>query len=401
MTGANLATGERILHLLVPNLDSRSGHNYHQIQELRRAAAARGVACRVHAPRQIIDAGLLAELGAERTLDHVAIREFPDPVAEIGSANYRFYEDVDHLPPLRDGDLLLLLAGHHRNLYGLMKAIDRRLAGGEAATFAVLLWSQECYAAPDGEIHRRNTEIFRRFLLWCQERRVACRALFTFSTAHLEHLRRLPNVTAELSAFPFIVPRFTAIPPARPPEYCRFGYFGLSWWDQKGLGVFLSALRVLLADDPETVATVQIDTTGATYDAEALLAAHADVLVSDRVRCLHGGVETDVYIRELSACDIAVLPYGPAYDRQESGILHEAAALGCAVVLPEASLANTRLRGIGLAMPTFERWTPEAIADACQKAAASRASLGRAMRAAADALNGDFTAERLLDRLGM
>ena len=392
----------RTLHLLVPNIESRSGHNYHQILELRRAAAARGLTCCTHVPRQVSDIGLLAELGAERSLDHVRVQEFPDPVAEIGAANFRFYQDVDRLPPLRSGDLVFLLAAHHRNLYGFMKALDRRLADGEEVAFAALLWSQECYASADGEVHRRNSGIFQRFLIWCQNRPAACRALFAFSSAHLQHLRGLPGVTAELAAFPFIVPRIAASAlPGRPPEVCRFGYFGLSWWDQKGLGVFLSALRTLLAADPKAVATLQIDTSGATYDAEGLLAAHADVLESDRVRCLRGNLETGAYMRELAACDVVVLPYGPAYDRQESGILHEAAAWGCAVVLPEASLSNARLKAIGIGMPSFNRWTPDAVAAACRHAAAERGLLGRTMAAAADRLNGDFTAERLLDRLGL
>ncbi|MBP2307297.1 hypothetical protein GBZ48_19195 [Azospirillum melinis] len=393
----------RTLHLLVPNIESRSGHNYHQILELHRAATTRGLACRTHVPRQIADASLIAELGAERSLDHVRIREFADPVAEIGAANYRFYQDVDQLPPPRPGDLLFLLAAHHRNVYGFMKAIDRRLADGASFAFAALLWSQECYASADGEIHRRNSDIFGRFLIWCQERPLYCRALFAFSAAHLDHLHSLPGVRAELLPFPFIVPRIP-VPalPTRLPNTCRFGYFGLSWWDQKGLGVFMSALRTVLANNPEATATLQINTSGATYNAESLLAAHADVLESNRVSCLRGDLETDIYMRELAACDVIVLPYGPAYDRQESGILHEAAAWGCAVVLPESSLANARLKAVNVVtMPTFDRWTPDAIAAACQRAIPIRVPLGRTMQRAADALNGNFTAERLLDHLGL
>ncbi|PWC88115.1 hypothetical protein TSH100_08555 [Azospirillum sp. TSH100] len=168
------------------------------------------------------------------------------------------------------------------------------------------------------------------------------------------------------------------------------------------MGVFLSALRTLLAANPEVTATLQVNTSGATYDAEALLAAHADVLGSDRVSCLEGDLETDIYMRELAACDVIILPYGPAYDRQESGILHEAAAWGCAVVLPESSLANARLKAADIVtMPTFDRWTPASVAAACQRAIPIRGPLGRTMQSAADVLNGDFTAERLLDRLGL
>lgn len=393
---------ERTLHLLVPNIQSRSGHNYHHIRELRRAAHARGVDCRAHVPRQVTDAGLLAELGAERSLDHVMVKEFPDPVAEIGAANYRFYQDIDRLPSLRSGDLLFLLTAHHRNVYGFMKAMDRRLADGEAVAFAALLWSQECYATAEGDIHHRNSEIFRRFLVWCQERGTACRSLFAFSASHLEHLRGLSGGMLELSAFPFIVPHIdVAEIPARRPNASRLGYFGLSWWDQKGLGVFLSALRAVLATDPNAMATVQIDVSGAIYDAGGILAAHADVLGSDKVRCLWGSLDTDTYMRELAACDVVVLPYGPAYDRQESGILHEAAAWGCAVVLPETSLANTRLRAAGIVMPTFDRWAPEAIVAACRRASANRTLLSLTMRAAAPTLNDAFTAECLLDRLGL
>lgn len=393
----------RTLHLLVPNIESRGGHNYHQILELRRAAATRGLICRAHVPRQVVDTSLLAELAAEQSLDHVRVQEFADPVAEIGAANYRFYQDVDRLPPLRPGDLLFLLAAHHRNVYGFMKAIDRRLADGEAVSFAALLWSQECYASADGEIHRRNSDIFGRFLIWCQERPMICRALFAFSAAHLDHLHGLPGVRTELRPFPFIVPRIPAATlPTRSPNTCRFGYFGLSWWDQKGLGIFLSALRMVLASNPEAMATLQINTSGATYDANSLLAAHADVLGSDRVRCLKGDLETDIYMRELAACDVIVLPYGPAYDRQESGILHESAAWGCALVLPESSLANARLKTANVVtMPTFDSWTPEAIAAACQRAIPIRVPLGRTMQRASDILNGNFTAERLLDQLGL
>lgn len=388
-----------VLHLLAPNILSRSGHNYHQLRELRDAAVRRGAGCRIHLPREVCDDGLVTELGAERSIDHVSVRHFPDPVAEIGSANYRFYEHVQALGPFGSADLVFLLTAHHRNVYGFMKAMDERAAAGHAGGFAALLWSQECYAGPDGEIHRRNSEIFRRFVVWCQERPALCRGLFAFSSAHVAHLEGLPGARLRIPPFPFIVPTLAALPRTQDAGTARLGYFGLSWWDQKGLGVFLSALRRLLAANSGVTATVQVDVTGAVYDAESMLAAHADVLEHRRVRRLHGGLESDRYARELAACDVLVLPYGPAYDRQESGILHEAAALGRAVVVPRSSLANARLRDHGVAMPTFSAWTPEEVADACCRALTDHAALGTRMAEAADRLNREFTADNLLDRL--
>src|ERR1700744_1746578 len=88
------------LHVIVPNIRSRSGHNYQITVNACTEARQRGWGTAVHLPRGVCDPAMVEELEALCDIEHCTRTVFEDPMLEIGAANQRVYEEL--LAILRD-----------------------------------------------------------------------------------------------------------------------------------------------------------------------------------------------------------------------------------------------------------------------------------------------------------
>ncbi|HZH26064.1 MAG TPA: glycosyltransferase [Azospirillaceae bacterium] len=393
------------LIVLAPTL---SAHHHGALVTLADSAHRSGWDVDVVTSPEDPDARMPAHVRVTRALSSPYERPFDDPVAEIGASNYIFYSQLKGLGDLLHGgaqDLIYLPMLHHRIVYGFMRAYDELLAAkGTAPDFTATLYSQECFFRGTEEIHQRNSAIYARFFEWANGHGPRCRHLFSFAAAHLPHLRSLGAPDDRLSAFPFLQPHIPEVrrrPDNLPMGRVTYGYFGFSWWEQKGLGKLLGAARKVLAADPGAAFLVHVDVSRAAYDAAAMLEAHQDVLRHPRVRVLEGNLPADLFYGALEACDVVVLPYGPAYDRQESGIVHEGAMFGKPVVVPATSVANRRLVDAGARLPAFAEWTPDAIADACLEAGRDLDRYRQSIRQAEPRLNEILKPDYLLGKMGI
>jgi glycosyltransferase involved in cell wall biosynthesis len=393
------------LHLIDPLIRRRSGHNYQFALNLRRVALERGWQCRVYVPRAIESEAVVTDLAAIRALDHASQPCFADPQVDIGGANYRFYEDVMRIAEGGAGpeDLLFVAMLQHRNMFGLMRALDELKAEGRRPRLSALLWSQQCFVEPGGEIHGRNSGFYRQFLEWCAANRQECWPIWAFSAAHMEHLSTLGGGAAGVVPVRWIMSTLPGaeLPPRPAGDGFRFGYFGYSVLPDKGLAQWLEAAETIAARLPDSRFTVQIETRDATYDVDSILARHQGFLAAPEVTVLRGDLDAPSYFAALAACDVVVLPYGPMYRRQESGILHEASSLGKPVVAPVQSIAHSRLLAAGIAIPGFAEWTAESIADACLAARRDHDRLAALVRQHAATLNRGTSCYDLADDMGI
>jgi glycosyltransferase involved in cell wall biosynthesis len=393
------------LHLVIPNIRTRSGHNYQVASNMRQAALERGWGCATYLPRDLESAAVAEDLAGTLSIDHPAIKYFDDPAIEIGAANHQSYLDLARIAAAEfaPDDLVYISMVHHRNMFGIMRAFDEIGSLEQRPRLCLQLWSQQCFVEPSGEIHRRNSSFFAQLLGWCARNRDKCWPLWAFSQAHIDHLNSIGGSAAGVSPFGHIMaPIPDGIAPSRSQdEGFRFGYLGYSVIPEKGLAQWLSAAELVAARLPRARFTIHLDTRQATYDAAAVLERHAAFLAAPSVDVLKGDLDQATYFAALAACEVIVLPYGPLYDRQESGILHEACHFGKPVVAPARSIARSRLLAAGVAMPGFDAWTPEAIAQTCLDVHADYEALAAAVRAKAALVNEGTTRHHLADEMGI
>jgi|GEM_PF-6281155 len=352
-----------------------SGHVFNLHAGLARHAVGRGWHYRAILPRDVEDPRILEELSPLPALDAVFIKLFDNPTVEIGAANLQFYRDLTAslTPEVTQGDLCLFPAVMHRNMYGLMKWYD---ALAVKPRLVLLLWSQQCF---DGRNVTRNRGFYRDLLTWAAARnRIApghdpAIVVFAFAAQHIPVLSDLCDGSVPIEPFPlngftWILPPGPEPAPvtptgAGPPT---LGYLGNSWWPDKGLEQMLEAIALLDRRGVSARYIVQIDLRFAQPEARARLGAHQSVLGADTVEVVEGTLSAADYARALTRCSGIVLPYGPAYDLQTSGILFEALALGIPVVTRAGSLPAQDIVRLGAEQPFFGPWTADDVADAMQ-----------------------------------
>jgi glycosyltransferase involved in cell wall biosynthesis len=358
----------------------------------------------MHLSRAVTDSSLIAELAGRLTIDHCRATVFSEPALDIGAANYKLYLDLIEIArnSFQGDDIIYVSMIHHRNMFGLMKLLDDLQLAGRMPFLSATIWTQECFDSA-GRIHQRNSQFYRAFFSWLAANRSKTHGMFAFSDAHLDHINTLGAIEAGVEAQGHIMATMPVDLTSQPPQpgLWRFGYFGNASTEHKGLAKLLEAARLMLAQRSDVRFVIQIYLAEANYDHDGLRRMYEDVLTDPRVTLLDGNLTATQYFEKLARCDVVVLPYGPAYDQVESGILHEATHLGKPVVLPETSLANGRLRRASVQMATFTEWTGQAIAECCMKTIADYDRLASELRKAAPDINRDSEHATFANRCGV
>jgi len=344
----------------------------------------------MHLSRAVTDSTLIAELAGRLTIDHCRVTVFSEPALDIGAANYKFYLDLIEIArnTFQHDDIMNVSMIHHRNMFGLIKLLDELKLLGKMPFLSGTIWTQECFDSA-GRIHQRNSQFYKTFFSWIANNRSKMHGMFAFSDAHLDHINALGAIEAGIEAQGHIMATMPVGLTSQPPQpgLWRFGYFGNASTEHKGLAKLLDAARLMLARRSDVRFVIQIYLAESNYDHEDLRRMYDDVLTDPRVTLLDGNLTATQYFESMARCDVVVLPYGPAYDQVESGILHEATHLGKPLVLPETSLANGRLRRESVQMATFTEWTGPAIAKCCLQTIADYDRLAAQLRRAASAIN--------------
>jgi hypothetical protein len=357
------------LYLIDHLLADESGHNAGQFRCLFEAALARGIEVIAVIPRS---SSMIPDLGTRA----LPVLHSPDrtsfeacPFIAIGADNELTRQSLACLEGVSPDDYVFDLSLFHRHMYGFMSWVDS--LGPRAPHVGGLLFTQECRVASTGETHVRNTGFYRDFLRWAAGRSAG--VWYAFSAPDARALLgqvEPPASSIDLQGFPFMLPSLRgASAPTDTPGCVVFAYLGLTYGPGKGLRQFLSAARILLNESLDYRFVVQLATGTSRFDSGFVREEFPDVCSDPRVAILDGPLAPETFYSQMSCCDVVVLPYGPAYDTQNSGLFHEALALGKCVVLPAHSLANQLALGAGLILPTFKNWTGLAIADACKLAA--------------------------------
>lgn len=393
-----------------PMIVDCSGHAFQMAWLLKRELAGRDWQTHVLLSHKVADGRVLADLAPDCLLDHVSDTSFANPTISLGADNYRFYEQLRSGLPEDIGpdDALFFQVVMIRNLFGLMRWLDERPAG-RMPTCAFLLWSQQCFDGFDGAVHHRNSGFFGEFLRWAATKGRARVHVFAFAQGHVAHLQSLYDGSLPLLELPLNglvagldspdteVPEAPTLPSGRPVV----AYLGNSCWAHKGLAQMLGATRSLLAHPTRPHFLIQVDTAAARdFDAAALRESYRDVLTHDAVSVVEGNVVPTIYKRLVEAADIIVLPYGPAYRWQPSGILYEAIWHEKVAVVPDPSSLADCLAAWGVVMPRFPTWTPAAVAAATAEALDRLPTYRAAAAAHAAVMRRQRPLSAFLDRLG-
>ncbi|PGH59301.1 hypothetical protein CRT60_01330 [Azospirillum palustre] len=393
--------------IIDPDLVNQSGHCFSMAYSLKTALEQRNWKVRVHTPGRLDDPASFRSLQPEQTLHRVTDKLFDVPVIDIGAANHQTYLDLSALGAPAPEEVLFFTTVVIRNLFGITRWLDRvKAERGALPKLIFLLWSQQCFDGPTGTIHHRNSELFRHFLSWVAEQDQSRITVYTFSERHVEHLSHLCDARVELNEFPLNGFSFNfggeekPEPDGQGSDGPVLGYLGNSWWIHKGLRQILGAIRLLRGWNVRVRYLLQIDVRFADYDADALLAEYADVLNAPEVEVCHGCLAPDDYKRRMLSCDVLALPYGPAYEWQPSGILHEGLWYGKPVVVPSRSSMADTLRRLGVSMPSYAEWTGEGVAAACRQAVDGLDGYKAAMASISKEFRRCRPVDRFLDRLG-
>lgn len=352
------------LHMIDPIMVNEAGHHYFLAREMRRGAMARGWNVRLYVPRSADRDSIVSPLHAVPCLDHVpTLQVFPMPEADIGAVNYRFRLALNEVAAaVGPEDVVFLPIANHRTLFGLTDWVEDR-ERPPFARLALVPAVSECFADHEGTIHQRNSRIYRTLCRRLAERLGGAVTLLAYSSFYARHLSELIGRSVPVDPFPFSFqrPAGPVPPPSLPP---MVGLLGATGWEQKGLKQFLEAMALLQREQAGCRFLVQIDETFERTPLRPRLGEALAALERDGVTVLSGALPETAYDRSLADCGLVVLPYGPAYRRQSSGLLYEALTRGRPVVVPAKSELSATITSLGITMPQFHDWTGEAVADA-------------------------------------
>lgn len=160
----------------------------------------------------------------------------------------------------------------------------------------------------------------------------------------------------------------------------QIGYFGRTRI-RKGVLLLPRIISLSVSLRKNLRFVVQIDADG---DYRATLNdAIAELYDNPGITHIDGAMSTKDYFRQLKGCDIVLLPYSKGYNRQGSGILSEAVALGKILVAPEYANFQEQLLPYGAACVYFSEWNASSVAAALVEAVDRKGELkDRALAAA-------------------
>ncbi len=388
-----------------------SGHPFNLHKGLALNAAKRGWSYVPVLARSVEDDRIIDQLQPVLGLDSVHVRRFANPMVEIGAANHQFALDLTQTlsPRLTARDLCFFAAVTHRNLYGLMTWADSL---SFPPRLALVLWSQQCFDPKDAE---RNREFYRDLLSWVATRKALGHetTVHAFANSHVPVLEAMTDGTVPVRTFPLNGTTWNLLPDdglSDPAEAANgmaetavplLGYLGNSWWPDKGLTQMLGAIARLNQQGVSARYLIQLDLRFAqSQSVQQMRARHGAVLAAANVSVVEGTVDAVTYARMLRRCAAVVLPYGPAYDHQTSGILFEALALGKPIVTRSGSLLAAECRRLGIVQAFFDQWTDEAVTAACCDLLANFAFYRRQSATVASRVRATLSIDRFLDEIG-
>ncbi len=360
---------QRSLHIIDPMMISEAGHLFNQHLGIKQAAEARGWRVRSLLPRHMEDPDgrLTARLDAERSLSGLDFIEYRHPLIEVCAFNERLWSDLSRcLSPadVSGGDICLFPTLLPRGMHGVMRWYAQSTV---KPALSMVLWCQECLDPHWGDVFQ---DLYRDFLAWVGSNlRTGYRFdLHAFSEPQAQLLRSIDRDGTAIGVFPvngtaWNLPAPRPVGSDGPPT---LGYLGNSLSPQKGLVPFLDAVQSVLARGAAARFLVHVDLRHADDGLKAEVARRGAVFDHRAVTRIDGTLTPEGYAEALNLCDAVVLPYGPQYDHQTSGILFEALILGKAVITRDRPQLAREFHALGIDQPLFSPWSADAVAKACE-----------------------------------